>query len=101
MALAVSRYINQGKPDEYSDIYCNKIQVRLVEIRNKNLFVVEVQGSLKAQHEINANGFTQILPNVKMRAGDATTAKHNEVKILIEAPRAINLTRGECYPDKC
>jgi hypothetical protein len=94
MALVFELY-----PDEpYNDFYVEDIRVELTQIRHEFNFKLKVyKPALQTVHEITDMRAEEILPGVRVSAGDKADTGRHGVKVVIEAPRRIRVDRGTVY----
>ena len=94
MALVFELY-----PDEpFNDFYVEDTRVELVEIRHEFNFKLKVHGvALDTLHEVTDRRAVEILPGVRVSAGDGADFTRHGVKVCIEAPRRIRVDRGTVY----
>lgn len=97
MALAFMLY-----PDApYNDFYVDDVRVELVKIRHETNFQLKVYG--KAMHkiiEITDRRAEEIMPMVRVSAGDKSDPQRHGVQVAIEAPKRIQVDRGTVYRKK-
>ena len=94
MALVFELY-----PDEpYNDFYVEDIRVELIDIRHEFNYRLKVyKPALQTVHEITDRRAEEILPGVRVSAGDKADIERHGVKVVIEAPRRIRVDRGTVY----
>ena len=94
MALVLELY-----PQEpYNDFYVGDTQVTLVQINHEFNFKLQVNGTaINTLHTITDKAATEIMPQVRVSAGDGADIQRHGVKVCIEAPRHIKINRGTVH----
>lgn len=94
MALVFELY-----PDEpYNDFYVGDVRVELISVRHESNFKLKVyKPAIHTVHEITDLRAEEILPGVRVSAGDKANIQKHGVKVVIEAPRRIKVDRGTVY----
>ena len=94
MALVFELY-----PDEpYNDFYVEDVRVELISVRHEFCFRLKVfKPAIHTVHEITDVRAEEILPGVRVSAGDKADIQKHGVKVVIEAPRRIRVDRGTVY----
>ena len=89
-------------PDEpYNDFYVDDVRVVLHDIRHEFNFRLKVfQPALHTVHEVTDERAAEILPQVRVSAGTGADIKRHGVKVVVEAPRRIQVDRGIVYRKK-
>jgi sRNA-binding carbon storage regulator CsrA len=89
-------------PDEpYNDFYVDDVRVELHEIRHEFCFKLKVyQPALHKIVEVTDQQAVEIMQSVRVSAGTGADIKRHGVKVVIEAPRRINIDRGIVYRKK-
>jgi len=91
MALILALY------DE-SDFYVQDTRVTVHKIYDTRRFKLKVHGScLDKIFEITDRQQTEILPNVRVTAGNNVDPKKIMVKVSIEAPKRLKILRGKLW----
>jgi len=91
MALAISLYST-------SDFYINDIQVKVERIYHSKRYKLKVIGkSIDKIYEITDRNQTEILPNVRVSAGDNVDITKEVVKAVIDAPLTLKILRGKLW----
>lgn len=93
MGLCVSLTPNAGLRSEF---YVDDVRVELLDMNGPNKFRLKVHApALNSIYTITDKTATQILPGVRVSAGD--NVRDGQVKVVIEAPRSVKLLRGKLY----
>ncbi len=97
MALAFMLY-----PDApYNDFYVDDIRVELVKIRHEKNFQLKVfTPALHTIVEVTDLLSVEILPQVRVSAGDKADPQRHGVQVAIQAPKRIIIDRGTVYRKK-
>jgi hypothetical protein len=97
MALVFELY-----PDEpYNDFYVEDIKVELIDIRHQFNFKLKVyKPAIQTVYSITDERAEEILPGVRVSAGDKADIARHGVKVVIEAPRRIRVDRGTVYRER-
>jgi hypothetical protein len=97
MALVFELY-----PDEpYNDFYVEDVRVTLESIRHEFNYKLKVWSpNLHTVVEVTDQRAVEILPGVRVSAGDGADIAKHAVKVAIEAPRRIRVDRGTVYRER-
>lgn len=89
-------------PDEpYNDFYVDDVRVELLDIRHEFSFRLKVwTPALHKVVEVTDQQAVEIMQSVRVSAGTGADIKRHGVKVVIEAPRRINIDRGIVYRKK-
>ena len=97
MALVFELYPDEG----YNDFYVEDVRVALESIRHEFNFKVKVyKPNMHTIHEITDQRAEEILPGVRVSAGNGADINRHGVKVAIEAPRRIRVDRGTVYRER-
>lgn len=89
-------------PDEpYNDFYVGDVRVELTDITHEFCFKLKVwTPALHHVVQVTDQRAEEIMPQVRVSAGTGADIKRHGVKVVIEAPRRINIDRGVVYRKK-
>jgi len=91
MGLAISLYPK-------SDFYINDTQVTIHKIYHEKRFKLKVNSiGIDRIYEITDRNQTEILPNVRVTAGDKNDPTIEVIKVVITAPPTIKILRGKLW----
>ena len=91
MGLALALYEN-------SDFYVQDVRVSIHKIYHSKRFKVMVHGvGVDKIYEITDRQQTEILPNVRLSAGNNVNTDTVMVKAVISAPKTLKILRGKLY----
>lgn len=97
MALVFELY-----PDApYNDFFVEDVRVELESIRHEFHFKLKVyKPNMHTLHEVTDARAVEILPGVRVSAGNGADISRHGVKVCIEAPRRIRVDRGTVYRER-
>ena len=81
-----------------SDLYIEDTRVTIHKIYDARRFKVKVHGTaIDKIYEVTDKLQTEILPNVRVTAGNNVDPDKDMIKLAIEAPRRLKILRGSLY----